>query len=1621
MKVLYYNRKITNSDLEEINSSGDYIIELESTLNQDVNIISKINKNCVIKIMPKSFEKYKKIIDKPDMTYSIDAFCEILEFFNNIDKSINPNWSDLEKSIYVYTELQKLPESSKVKIETMYDLSAIATKTTKSQGLASIFYEAMERQNIPCKFMFNDNYEAWNEVKIGDKFYPVDLYKDMQKYKNIFDETHGDTNPIIDNFAPEDFYKDEKHNPCKVAELLTKKELEESRALDRESVQNSYRIVQEAISEKQKEKNKSEEQFVIPEPIERKDIKLKSKELSKAFEKGEIIASTYNGQSNITIDVTDDKLDDLANDLDEIGKYYPELLGTVELKNETGTHVDLQKVVDKIYSIKTDNPYVAGVSSSIRIATTNAEDFNLDFSKAPEIKNLPGMQTDGEPAYQGIEFINTDSTKSMKLPNFKYSIPEHIESLSFENIDFDGVNVTHDGRKKIKEFKISGMGTQNINSIPGITGAHKIDINSISNMEFDSFINNVYGTCTILDKINIKNQNLRDRKILRELAQNNSNVSMVSVGNSKVNDIDGLEDFDGRIATCSLSGNELEISAIERMEHFKQSNPYFLYDLTNNSRIMNKIHTSQKISDDTHKFIADYISQSGTINAYLNKEQCLNILLDEKLRPIPIYAKDAHIVRSELKLKRNPMMVNDNSEIDSLDFNNPDMQDGIMLFSIPQIEHLLSSGKVIPQTVRIKIEDVAQLDNKKLEDLENRMTAKGMQISGVQIFDKDNNKNWEMISPYTVDSYKKIRSQLERLVDGIDPSEPDIDKFVTIYMRMTESIPYDKTVIDRPDMGIAGGLRYSKYMFAARNLEEGLLEGTCVCSGYADIMENALALVGIDAKTNSGLTRKVDGGGHAWNQVKIDGKWYYCDVTWDEKKSSLNPKSRNYNWILKGRDEFTNKGHEVTNTKKIATVEPNAYPSKKLKEAITRNEHRSFDFTVPDIIIEPDPALNIQLDDQKIKDEYKRRTDDMLAKYYGDKDYRAEYKIRSERFKSNEAEVTTGGTTYRTINDYAERAEDEAFLFLDGYKKALERSTKFEAGDISVYSGYSNPDAEYKKDKEYVETRNNTFNQHENTNKDLATLGKYGERVPYIPKKQGVIKNIGRAIVNTGILIRNITAPAYRFLGKYVGQPIHKLITRNSDASPYRNNFYHRMVARRDYFEDVAAKRDAEKTANLIANASDPSTVKPVSHPIKNAITSRFKAIFNVKEGNKAVLSAGLSDIKNNIRRQEGQKAMVSAIQAQINELTAQITRLENQINTYPTSRNIETAKNELSNKQGNLKDAQHRLDVVKAQDTIYSKQTDAIDARQHSIASKEVNTMRVAAIKGVAKGAAVKLLGPKLKDLILERTQKAQTVEVPKTTTNTTREWVKPTFKTEIQDINGDVVDKTSSIRNMMEANKGNSITGFYSVYGGEKGGALYELTGNENITGIFQSIPNGGKGLSDAVGLQAPVLTDGTFAKNLLTQSGLLNQDISVETLVSTLNSNSANLEALQDVYVSLSDKCWVKLSDLLPGITKSQKIDEIVKTVVDTEGYWRTVQNVTQSVDKVTNIVNNPAIEKGVNMTGDILKGLVIGDGILDLNENLRKTDSNQKKTPKDYDFDDDVSRNIPTSRKDYENER
>jgi len=65
-----------------------------------------------------------------------------------------------------------------------------------------------------------------------------------------------------------------------------------------------------------------------------------------------------------------------------------------------------------------------------------------------------------------------------------------------------------------------------------------------------------------------------------------------------------------------------------------------------------------------------------------------------------------------------------------------------------------------------------------------------------------------------------------------------------------------------------------------------LIEGMSVCAGYGRAYQMLLQAVGIPCLYVTGTANNGYGvGGHAWNLVKLDGEWYYADVTWDDHDS----------------------------------------------------------------------------------------------------------------------------------------------------------------------------------------------------------------------------------------------------------------------------------------------------------------------------------------------------------------------------------------------------------------------------------------------------------------------------------------------------------------------------------------------------------------------------------------------------------------------------------------------------------------------------------------------------------------------------------------------------------------
>ncbi len=80
-----------------------------------------------------------------------------------------------------------------------------------------------------------------------------------------------------------------------------------------------------------------------------------------------------------------------------------------------------------------------------------------------------------------------------------------------------------------------------------------------------------------------------------------------------------------------------------------------------------------------------------------------------------------------------------------------------------------------------------------------------------------------------------------------------------------------------------------------------LVEGKAVCDGYAKAYAYLLHKVGIYSHVAVGTG---NGGGHAWNLVRLDGEWCYTDLTWDDQDEVF------YDYFNMTLEQLKESGHE---------------------------------------------------------------------------------------------------------------------------------------------------------------------------------------------------------------------------------------------------------------------------------------------------------------------------------------------------------------------------------------------------------------------------------------------------------------------------------------------------------------------------------------------------------------------------------------------------------------------------------------------------------------------------------------------------------------------------------------
>ena len=119
----------------------------------------------------------------------------------------------------------------------------------------------------------------------------------------------------------------------------------------------------------------------------------------------------------------------------------------------------------------------------------------------------------------------------------------------------------------------------------------------------------------------------------------------------------------------------------------------------------------------------------------------------------------------------------------------------------------------------------------------------------------------------TAQQEQAVDAAVEALLAELDlDGKSDYEKISAVYLWMCSNIVYDYENLPDPEYT----LKYTAYA--------ALIDRTSVCQGYALLFYRLMLELGIDCRLITGFG---NGGGHAWNIVKLDGKYYNVDATWD--------------------------------------------------------------------------------------------------------------------------------------------------------------------------------------------------------------------------------------------------------------------------------------------------------------------------------------------------------------------------------------------------------------------------------------------------------------------------------------------------------------------------------------------------------------------------------------------------------------------------------------------------------------------------------------------------------------------------------------------------------------------
>ena len=142
----------------------------------------------------------------------------------------------------------------------------------------------------------------------------------------------------------------------------------------------------------------------------------------------------------------------------------------------------------------------------------------------------------------------------------------------------------------------------------------------------------------------------------------------------------------------------------------------------------------------------------------------------------------------------------------------------------------------------------------------------------------------------TAEQEQKVTEGLGEVMADLElDGKSDYEKVKAIHDYICKNVSYDYEHLGNPSYKT----QYTAY--------GALIDHKAVCQGYAMLFYRMCLEAGIDARIISGIADNGDDtGAHAWNIVRLGGKYYYVDVTWDDPTFEGNPDYYCHNYFLVG-------------------------------------------------------------------------------------------------------------------------------------------------------------------------------------------------------------------------------------------------------------------------------------------------------------------------------------------------------------------------------------------------------------------------------------------------------------------------------------------------------------------------------------------------------------------------------------------------------------------------------------------------------------------------------------------------------------------------------------------------